>query len=166
MKKNVSFEIDAVEVVNPEARNFIFGLTHFIKSVEDIHEAVVNCVPGVRFGLAFAEASGPRLVRTSGNSADMTELALKNTLSVGCGHTFFLFLENAFPINVLPALRTVPELVSIFCATANPVSVIVARTGAGRGVLGVVDGGSPLGVEDEQGKKQRRNLLRKFGYKL
>lgn len=157
---------EVVKIENPDAKNFIFGLSHFIKTVEDLHEALVNTVPGIKFGLAFSEASGPRLIRTSGTSEEMIALAVKNAKSVACGHTFFIFLENAFPINVLHAVKMVPEVVRIFCATANPVEVIVARTTQGGGVLGVVDGGSPTTVETEKEVTMRKELLRKFGYKF
>jgi uncharacterized protein len=154
-----------VPITNPDNKNFIFGQTHFIKSVEDIHETLITSVPGIKFGLAFAEASGPRLIRTSGTDETMIELATKNALAIGCGHTFIIFLENAFPINVLRDIKLVPEVVNIFCATANPTSVVVAEEGEGRGVMGVIDGGSPLGVEDADGKKQRKDFLRQIGYK-
>ncbi|RJR15093.1 adenosine monophosphate-protein transferase [Candidatus Microgenomates bacterium] len=151
---------------NPDAHNLIFGQSHFIKTVEDIHEALVNTVPDIQFGLAFCEASGPRLIRTSGTNEKLIKFAEKNAKAVGCGHTFFIFLENAFPINVLNNIKHVPEVVRIFAATANPLQIIVAETEQGRGVLGVVDGGSPLGIETEANKKERREFLRKIGYKL
>jgi uncharacterized protein len=166
MNKQNDFESILVPVINPEAHNFIFGQSHFIKTVEDIHELMVSSVPGISFGLAFAEASGPRLIRTTGTSKKMTELALKNVKNVGCGHTFFLFLENAFPINILPALKMVPEVVNIFCATANPAQVIIARSAQGSGVCGVIDGGSPLGTETPGEAKKRKEFLRSLGYKL
>lgn len=159
-------KLDVVRIVNPGNKNFIFGQSHFIKTVEDIHEAIVSSVPGIKFGLAFCEASGPRLIRTSGTDEAMVELAAENARKVGCGHTFFLFLANAFPINVLKTVQNVAEVVTVYCATANPVEVIVARTNMGGSVLGVVDGESPLGVEDEADKKERNELLRKLGYKL
>lgn len=158
--------LDVVSIYNPDAKNLIFGQSHFIKSVEDIHEALVGAVPGIQFGLAFCEASGSLLIRTSGTSKAMIELAVKNAKAVGCGHAFFIFLENAFPINVLNAIKTVPEVLRIFAATANPLEVIVARTKQGGAVLGVVDGGSPLGVEKPGDVQYRKELLRKFGYKL
>lgn len=159
-------QLDSVKITNPDAKNLIFGQSHFIKTVEDLHEALVTAVPGIKFGLAFAESSGPRLVRVSGNSQEMIKLAVENLRKIGCGHTFLIFLENAFPINVLKSIQGVVEVVNIFCATANPVEVIVAQSQQGRGVMGVIDGGAPLGVEDEDGKKERHELLRKFGYKL
>lgn len=158
--------LDVVNIINPDNKSFIFGQSHFIKSVEDIHEAIVSSVPAVKFGLAFCEASGPCKIRVSGTSKDMENLAVKNAKAVGCGHTFFLFLDNAFPINVLPALSRVSEIVSIFCATANPLQVIVARTKQGGGVLGVVDGKSPQGIENSNEVKDRKKFLRNLGYKF
>lgn len=157
---------EIVKITNPDGKNFIFGQSHFIKSVEDLHETMVNAVPGIKFGLAFCEASGPRLIRTSGTDNAMVKLAVTNAKLIGCGHIFFIFLENAFPINVLNAIKMVPEVVRIFAATANPLEVIVARTKQGGAVLGVVDGGSPLGVEKKSDVLYRKELLRKFGYKL
>lgn len=157
---------EVITIYNPDTKNLIFGQSHFIKTVEDIHEALVGAVPGIKFGLAFCEASGPRLIRTSGTDDAMVKLAAQNAKTVGCGHTFFIFLENAFPINVLNAVKMVPEVVRIFSATANPLEVIVARTKQGGGVLGVVDGGAPTHVENESDIIYRKELLRKFGYKL
>ncbi|OGG30709.1 hypothetical protein A2973_05405 [Candidatus Gottesmanbacteria bacterium RIFCSPLOWO2_01_FULL_49_10] len=157
---------EIVKIVNPDAKNLIFGQSHFIKTVEDLHEALVGAVPGIKFGLAFCEASGPRFIRTSGTDEAMVKLAAQNAKAVGCGHAFFIFLENAFPINVLNAVKMVPEVVRIFAATANPLEVMVGRTKQGGGVLGVVDGGSPTGVEKEKDVADRKELLRKFGYKL
>jgi adenosine/AMP kinase len=160
-------ELIAVKLEKPEAVSVILGQSHFIKTVEDIHEAMVNAVPGIRFGLAFCESSGDRLVRTTGTDDAMRELATANALAVAAGHVFVLMLaEGFYPINVLPALRAVPEVVGIFCASANPVEVIVAQTDAGCGVLGVVDGASPLGVEDDEDVVWRKGLLRTIGYKL
>ena len=159
-------ELDVVRLENPEGLNLIFGQSHFIKTVDDLHEALAGTVPGIRFGLAFCESSGPRLVRTTGTDAELVTLAARNAQAVGCGHTFLILLRNAYPINVLGAVRQVPEVCQIFCATANPVEVIVAVTGQGRGVLGVVDGQPPLGVEGERDQAARRDLLRKIGYKL
>ncbi|OGL43261.1 MAG: hypothetical protein A2161_09740 [Candidatus Schekmanbacteria bacterium RBG_13_48_7] len=158
--------IDVVHIFNPDNKNFIFGQSHFIKTVEDIHEALVSAVPGIEFGLAFCEASGARLIRTSGTSEEMIALALKNAKSVACGHTFIIFLGNAFPINVLNTIKILPEVAHIFCATANPVDVIIAQTENGRGVLGVVDGGVPKGIEKEKDKNERKKFLRTIGYKL
>jgi adenosine/AMP kinase len=160
-------ELTSVSIEKPEVVSVILGQSHFIKTVEDIHEAMVNAVAGIKFGIAFCEASGARLVRVSGTDDDLQALAAKNALAIGAGHSFVLLLgEGAYPINVLPALRAVPELVGLFCATANPVEVIVAETGAGRGILGVVDGATPLGVEDDEGVAWRKGLLRTIGYKL
>lgn len=158
--------ITIVPVEKPEAMNFILGQSHFIKTVEDLHEALVGAAPGIKFGLAFCEASGPRLVRWSGNDEECLALAKKNAQALGAGHSFIIFLGNVFPINVLNAVKNVPEVCRIFCATANPVQVLVAESGQGRGILGVIDGGAPLGVEGEHEIAERRLLLRKFGYKL
>lgn len=158
-------DLTAVPIVKPDAANFIFGQSHFIKTVEDIHEALVGAVPGIRFGLAFCEASGKRLARWSGN--DEAALARDNALAIGAGHTFLIFLgDGFFPVNVLAAVRAVPGVCHIYCATANPTQVIVAQTEQGRGVLGVVDGASPLGVETDADIAWRKDLLRKIGYKL
>ncbi|MDI6768228.1 MAG: adenosine-specific kinase [Anaerolineales bacterium] len=154
-------------IEKPETINFILGQTHFIKSVEDIHEALINAVPGIKFGLAFCEASGACLVRWSGTDEAMIELAKKNAQAIGAGHSFIVFLgEGFYPINVLNALKTVPEVCRIFCATANPTEVILAETDQGRGILGVIDGSSPKGIEDESGIAWRKGFLRKIGYKL
>ncbi len=159
-------KIETVKIKNPQNYNLIIGQAHFIKTVEDVHEAMVNAVSGIKFGLVFCEASGPRLIRKSGTSQALIKLAAQNAQKVACGHIFFIFMENAFPINVLPAIKNVCEVVNIFCATANPVEVIVARTNQGGGILGVIDGGAPLGVETPKDEKGRMQLLRKFGYKL
>lgn len=164
---DAAVSLSLVQVAKPEAANFIFGQSHFIKTVEDIHEAVAGAVPGARFGLAFCEASGKRLVRWSGTEEALVDLACENALAVGAGHSFFLFLgDGLFPVNVLAAVRAVPELCRIYCATANPVQVIVAQTAQGRAVLGVVDGAGPLGLETEADIAERRGLLRALGYKL
>ena len=155
-----------VPVHNPEGFNVIFGQSHFIKTVEDMHETLVSSVPEIKFGLAFCEASGERLIRTTGTSDAMTSLATQNAQKVGCGHTFFVFLENAYPINVLNALKMIPEVVHIFAATANPLEVVVAESEQGRGVMGVIDGAKPEGIEDEEDKKKRVKFLRTIGYKL
>jgi adenosine/AMP kinase len=160
-----SLELVVVEIENPESLNFILGQSHFIKTVEDIHEAVVTSIPGAKFGLAFCEASGAALVRSTGTDADLKALAERNALALSAGHTFILFLRDAFPINVLKAVQAVPEVVSIFCATANPVQVILAETDLGRGVLGVIDGVRPKGIEDAEGLAWRTSFLRKIGYK-
>ena len=160
-------ELSIVDIKKPENVSVILGQSHFIKTVEDIHECAANAVPGIRFGVAFCEASGARLVRVSGTDDDLQALAATNALAIGAGHTFVLHLaEGYYPINVLNALKNVPEVCRVFCATANPVEVIVAQTDLGRGVLGVVDGSSPLGVEDAEGVAWRTGLLRSIGYKL
>jgi hypothetical protein len=158
-------ELKTVRLEIPEGGNLIFGQTHFIKSVEDIYEAMVNTVPQMKFGVAFNEASGPCLVRADGNDDALKQLAIRNALAVGAGHTFVVVLRDAYPINVLARLKDVPEVCNIFCATANPVEVVVAETEQGRGVLGVIDGSSPKGVETDQDAATRRDFLRKIGYK-
>jgi len=160
-------QLTTVRIEKPDAINFILGQTHFIKSVEDIHEALVGAVPGIQFGLAFCEASGKCLIRHSGTNEALTELAVRNAQAIGAGHSFIVFLgERFFPVNVLNALKAVPEVCRIFCATANPTEAIVAATDLGRGILGVVDGASPQGVETEADVAWRRDFLRKIGYKL
>ena len=159
-------EIKIVEVDKPENVNLILGQSHFIKTVEDVHEVLVQTYPRITFGFAFCEASGPRLVRVTGTDESLTELAITNALNIGAGHHFVLLLGNAFPINVLPALRSVAEICRIYCATANPTQVLVAETEQGRGILGVIDGSSPLGVESDSDKQQRKTFLRNIGYKL
>ncbi|MCY1268351.1 Adenosine specific kinase [compost metagenome] len=160
-------QLVSVSIDKPESINFIFGQTHFIKSVEDIHEALVGAVPGIRFGLAFCEASGNCLVRCSGTDDAMLELASRNAQAIGAGHSFIIFLgEGFYPVNVLNSLKLVPEVCRIYCATANPTQVILAETDQGRGVLGVVDGFSPRGVEGEEDIAWRKGLLRQIGYKL
>jgi adenosine/AMP kinase len=160
-------ELTTVPIEKPEAINFILGQTHFIKSVEDLHETLVNTVPGIKFGLAFCEASGACLVRWSGNDDAMLALAKQNALALSAGHSFIVFLaEGFYPINVLNAVKQVPEVCRIFCATANPTEVIVAETAQGRAILGVVDGFKARGVEDDEGIAWRKRLLRQIGYKL
>jgi hypothetical protein len=160
-------ELTTVTIEKPEELNFILGQSHFIKTVEDIHEALVNHVPGIKFGLGFCESSGPRLVRWTGTDADLIELARKNALAIGAGHSFIVFLGQGFyPVNVLNAIKAVPEVCRIFCATANPTQVLIAETDQGRGIIGVVDGFPPLGVEGEEDIQERKNLLRAIGYKL
>jgi adenosine/AMP kinase len=157
----------SVKIDKPEATNFILGQTHFIKSVEDIHEALVTAVPGIKFGLAFCEASGKCLVRWSGTDPGMVELARKNAAAIGAGHSFIVFLGDGFyPLNVLNTLKAVPEVCRIFCATANATEVVLAETQQGRGILGVVDGFPPKGVEDEGEIQWRKDFLRTIGYKL
>jgi uncharacterized protein len=163
----MEIKFTAVQIEKPEPINFILGQTHFIKSVEDLHEALVGAVPGIKFGLAFCEASGKCLVRWSGTEPAMTELARKNALAIGAGHSFILFLaEGFYPVNVLNAVKLVPEVCRIFCATANPTQVLVAETSQGRGIIGVVDGVPPKGVEAEADIAWRKNFLRQIGYKL
>jgi len=160
-------ELLSVRIDKPETANFILGQTHFIKTVEDVHEALVCAVPGIKFGLAFCEASGKCLVRCSGTDSGLVDLAKKNAIALGAGHSFIVFLgEGFFPLNVLNALKMVPEVCRIFCATANPTEVVIAQTDQGRGILGVVDGASPKGVETEADVNWRRGLLRQIGYKL
>jgi uncharacterized protein len=160
-------EITTVRIERPEEVSVILGQSHFIKTVEDVHEAMVNAVPGIAFGIAFCEASGDRLVRTSGTDEQLVDLAARNALALGAGHSFVLLLgEGFYPINVLGALRSVPEVCAVFCATANPVEAIVVETETGRGVAGVIDGAPPLGVEAEDDKAARKDLLRRIGYKL
>ncbi|MFI5776868.1 adenosine-specific kinase [Nocardia sp. NPDC051570] len=159
-------ELTAVRIDKPDDLNVIIGQSHFIKTVEDLHEALVGTSPHLKFGLAFCEASGPRLIRHSGNDTDLTELATKNATAVGAGHSFIVFLREGYPVNVLDAIRRVPEVCGIFCATANPVEVLIAETALGRGIVGVIDGQPPLGVEGPQDQADRRQLLRTIGYKL
>ncbi|HHH42216.1 MAG TPA: hypothetical protein ENK56_09480 [Chloroflexi bacterium] len=160
-------ELLTVKIEKPEAINLILGQSHFIKTVEDIHEALVTAVPGIKFGLAFCESSGEALVRWTGTDEAMIELAKKNALALSAGHCFILFLaEGFYPINVLNAVKMVPEVCRIFCATANPVEVILVETEQGRGILGVIDGVKTKGVEDEAGIAWRKGFLRQIGYKL
>jgi len=160
-------ELTTLKIEKPEPINFILGQTHFIKSVEDLHEALVSAVPGIKFGLAFCEASGKCLVRWSGTDPAMIALAQKNALALGCGHSFILFLgEGFYPVNVLNTVKMVPEVCRIFCATANPVEVVVAQTEQGRGIVGVVDGFAPKGVEGDEDIAWRKGFLRQIGYKL
>lgn len=159
-------ELRIVPIEKPEELNFILGHSHFIKTVEDLHEALVQAGAHLRFGLAFCESSGPCLIRRSGNDEELVDLAVANAGAIGAGHSFIVFLEGGFPVSVLNAVKAVPEVCRIFCATANPVEVVVAETEQGRAILGVVDGRSPLGVETEQDVAERKALLRRFGYKL
>jgi hypothetical protein len=158
-------ELLTVRLEVPEGGNLILGQTHFIKSVEDLYEAIVNTVPQMKFGLAFNEASGPCLTRVDGNDDGLKQLAARNASAIGAGHIFIITLREGFPINVLGRIKDVPEVCSIFCATANPVEVVVAESEQGRGVLGVIDGYRPKGVEAEADARQRRDFLRKIGYK-
>ena len=164
MGGELNFQVVTVE--KPEELNVILGQSHFIKTVEDLHEALAGAAPQLRFGIAFCESSGPRLVRRSGNDADLVELASRNALAIGAGHSFIVFLAGGFPINVLTQVKLVPEVCCVYCATANPLQVIVAETSAGRGIVGVIDGGAPLGTETESDVADRKQLLRDIGYKL
>ncbi len=159
-------DFDIVRIKKPEEVNLILGQSHFIKTGEDIYEALVTAVPGIKFGLAFCEASGPCLIRSEGTDSAMKKLAVTNAARIGCGHSFIIFLKDAFPINVLPAIKNVPEVCSIYCAGANPLEVVVARTEQGRGIMGVIDGLSPKGAEGKKEVECRRKFLRRLGYKL
>ena len=159
-------EIRTVKIRKPDDLNLILGQSHFIKTVEDIHEALVNTVPGIKFGLAFCESSGPCLVRYSGTDSELIGLAKESAFSLSAGHSFIIFLGNSYPVNVLNAIKNVPEVCRIFCATANPVEVIVAESEQGRGILGVIDGLKSKGIETEKDIQERKEFLRKIGYKL
>jgi adenosine/AMP kinase len=158
-------DLKTVRLEIPENGNIILGHSHFIKTVEDLYEAIVNTVPSMKFGIAFNEASGPCLIRVDGNDADLQAIATRNAANIGAGHLFVITMREGFPINILPRIHQVPEICRIFCATANPVEVIVAETEQGRAVLGVVDGSSPRGVEAEADALWRHGFLRKIGYK-
>lgn len=162
----MSVDTELVPIENPDSLNMILGQTHFIKTAEDVHEALVNAVPGIRFGVAFCEASGPCLVRVEGNDEALKALAAKNAMAVGAGHFFIVFVKEAYPLNLLRALREVPEVVNLFAATANPVDVVVAKNLRGRGVVGVIDGERSKGIENVGDRDERRAFLRKIGYKL
>jgi|SRR5579862_447458 len=159
-------DIEVVPIEKPDDVNVILGQAHFIKTVDDLHEALAASSPQLRFGVAFCESSGPRLVRRSGNDGELVALAVRNGQAIGAGHSFVIFLREGFPVNVLNRLKEVPEVCRIFCATANPLEVVVAATENGRAILGVVDGQTPLGVETEDDVAARRELLRRLGYKL
>ena len=159
-------ELKTVEIEKPEDMNFILGQTHFIKSVEDIYEAMVNSVPGAKFGVAFCEASGACKVRSEGNDSELKKLAEKNALNIGAGHSFIVFMKDCFPLNVLNAIQNLPEVCSIFCATANPTKVVIASSKQGNGILGVIDGFSPKGLENKEDIAWRKKFLRDIGYKL
>jgi adenosine/AMP kinase len=159
-------DIKVVDLETPDGCNLVLGQSHFIKTVEDLYEAMTTATPGVRFGLAFCESSGERLVRVEGNDENLKEIAAENAMILGCGHSFVILMKDAYPINVLNQIKMVPEVCTIYAATANPIQVIVAETEQGRGVLGVVDGQTPLGVEDEGGVRWRKEFLRKIGYKI
>jgi adenosine/AMP kinase len=159
-------ELISVPIDKPEDVNIILGQSHFIKTVEDLHEALTCSSPSLRFGVAFCEASGPRLVRKSGNDESLTELATRTALNIGAGHCFVICLRDGYPINVLNQVKLVQEVCAIYCATANPLEVLVAKTERGRGIVGVIDGAPPLGVEQPANVQERKQLMRRFGYKL
>jgi adenosine/AMP kinase len=158
-------ELLTVKITKPEDVNLIFGQSHFIKTVEDLYEALIGSVPGIKFGLAFCESSGKCLIRSTGNDTELKQLAEQNASNIGAGHTFIIFIRNAFPINVLNKIKDVPEVCNIFCATANPVEIILAESPLGRGCMGVIDGSKPKGIEKEEDIQWRKDLLRKIGYK-
>ena len=159
-------ELKTVKIEKPADLNFILGQSHFIKTVEDLYEAIVQTVPGMKFGIGFCESSGPALVRHAGNDPKLIKLAQKNALELACGHCFIIFMEGGFPINILNTIKNVQEVCQVFCATANPVEVIVAETETGRGILGVIDGLKSKGIETDADIKVRKDFLRKIGYKL
>jgi hypothetical protein len=159
-------EIRIVEINIPEELNIIIGQSHFVKTVEDMYEILTGSSPSLKFGVAFSEASGPCLVRYEGNDEELMKLAAETSFNLACGHTFVIFLKDGFPINVLNAIKACQEVCNIICTTANPLEVIIAESGQGRGIMGVIDGSSPKGIEEEKDKKDRKALLRKFGYKL
>ena len=158
--------ISTVQIKVPEGISLVIGQAHFIKTAEDLYEALVNAVPNIKFGLAFCESSGPCLVRTEGNDPQLQRLAAQKAIELACGHSFFIILRNAYPINVLDKIRAVPEVCSIYAATANPLEVVVAETEQGRGIMGVIDGFKSKGIETDADTKERREFLRKIGYKL
>jgi adenosine/AMP kinase len=162
----MEFDTKIVKLEAPEECNLILGQSHFIKTVEDLYEAIVNTVPGAEFGLAFCEASGDCLVRKSGNNEDLTNLAAEKMFEIGCGHSFLILIRNAFPINIIQRINTVPEVVNLYCATANPVQVLIAETEQGRGILGVIDGFKPKSIESKDDEEFRKKSLREWGYKL
>jgi uncharacterized protein len=159
-------ELLAVTIEKPANINFILGQSHFIKTVEDLHEAIISTAPHLRFGIAFCEASGPCLVRRSGNNDELIELAVRNAMAIGAGHSFIIFMDNGFPVNILNTIKNVPEVCGVFCATANPTQVVVANQDGCRGILGVIDGSSPKGIESDDDVASRVSFLRKIGYKL
>ena len=161
--KEVKTEIVTIEM--PKECNVIIGMSHFIKTVEDLYETMVNSVPGIKFGIAFCESSGERLVRVEGNNSKLKDVAGENMLRLGCGHSFIVFIRNAYPINVLNAVKRIPEVCTVYAATANPLQVIVAETDQGRGILGIIDGQKPLGIENEKNAESRKRILREMGYK-
>lgn len=159
-------EFRVYKVPMPEKTNVIVGQTHFIKTAEDLYEALIGSVPGIKFGLAFCEASGPCLVRSEGNDVELKKLAAQSAFDIGAGHSFIIYIKNAYPINVLNAIKNCPEVAGIFCTTANPLQLIIAETDQGRGIIGVVDGSVPKRVETEEEVKERKQFLRRIGYKL
>jgi adenosine/AMP kinase len=159
-------ELRTVPIEKPADTNFILGQSHFIKTIEDLHEAIVQTAPQMKFGVAFCESSGPALVRWTGNDGGLVELAKANALALSCGHCFIIFMSGGFPINILNTIKAVPEVCTIYCATGNPVEVIVAETASGRGILGVIDGMKSSGIETESDIDARKQMLRRFGYKL
>ena len=164
--RRIHMEFKTIKIEKPEATNFILGQSHFIKTVEDIHEAIVQTNSQMKFGIGFCESSGPALVRWSGNDSALIEIAKKNAVNLSCGHCFILFMENGFPVNVLNVVKNIPEVCNIYCATANTVEVIVAESDQGRGIMGVIDGVKTKGIETEQDIIVRKEFLRKIGYKL
>ncbi len=159
-------ELKTIKIKKPDEINLILGQSHFIKTVEDLYEVLIGAMPGIKFGFAFLESSGACLVRSEGNDPELKKLAEDNALEIGAGHSFIVFLAHAYPINVLNAIKAIPEVCAIYCATANPVDVIVADIGSGRGIIGVVDGAKPKGIETSEDISWRKGLLRKIGYKL
>jgi len=159
-------ELKLVKIKKPDDINAIIGQSHFIKTVEDIYEVLVNGVPGIKFGLAFVESSGACKIRVEGNDPDLKKLAAENALEIGAGHSFIILLKNAYPINILNAIKSIPEVCNIYCASANPIELVVAETDSGRGILGVIDGFKPKGIESNEDITWRKELLRKIGYKL
>jgi adenosine/AMP kinase len=159
-------ELKLIKISKPEDVNLILGQSHFIKTVEDLYEALVNTVPGIKFGFGFVESSGACKIRSEGNDEELKKLAADTALEIGAGHSFIVFLRNAYPINVLNAIKNIPEVCNIYCATANPVEVVIAETETGRGILGVIDGLRPKGIENDSDKAWRKEFLRKIGYKL
>jgi adenosine/AMP kinase len=159
-------ELATVKVDPPKDCNTILGMAHFIKTVEDLYEALVNAVPNIKFGIGFCESSGPCLIRCEGNEKDLTELAAQKAFEIGCGHSFLIYIRNGYPINVLDKIKNVPEVCTIFAATANPLEILIAETEQGRGIIGVVDGYKSKGIETQDDINERREFLRKIGYKL
>ena len=159
-------EFKSVEIDPPKDCSVIVGMAHFIKTVEDLYEALVNAVPNIKFGIGFCESSGPCLVRHEGNDLELRQLAAEKAFEIACGHSFLIYLKNAYPINVLDKIRNVPELCTIFAATANPLEILIAETGQGRGIIGVIDGSKSKGIETDENIRERKEFLRKIGYKL